>query len=227
MNIEGLGESLAEQLVTSGLVRDFGDLYSLSAPALEGLERMGKKSAAKLLAQIEASKSLEFWRVLYAVGIRHVGERGAQALADAYGGIDALLEAPVEALQVVPDVGPVVARAVKAFLDEPRNRALLARLRTAGVNMRAEQSHPSPAAGRFAGKTFVLTGTLSALSREKAQEAITAFGGRVSSAVSRKTTYVVAGSEPGSKLEKARALGVETLTEEAFLKLIMIDDGPE
>jgi DNA ligase (NAD+) len=227
MNIEGLGESLAEQLVASGLVRDFGDLYSLDASRLATLERMGKKSAAKLVAQIEATKTLEFWRVLYGIGIRHVGERGAQALADAFGGIDALLDAPLEALQVVPDVGPVVARAVRAFLDEPSNRALLKRLRTVGVNMRAGERRERAAAAPLAGKTFVITGALSSLSRDAAADAIARLGGRVSSSVSKKTTFVVVGAEPGSKLEKARALGVETLTEEAFLKLIMIDDGRE
>jgi DNA ligase (NAD+) len=221
MNIEGLGESLADQLVTSEMVEDFSDLYSLDAQKLAALERMGKRSAAKLLAQIENSKSLEFWHVLYAVGIRHVGERGAQALAAAFGTLDALQAASIESLQVVPDVGPVVAKAVRAFLDEPSNRALLERLRAAGVNMVSADGTVSTLVGPLAGKTFVLTGTLSTLTREAATDAVERLGGRVMSAVSRKTSYVVVGEDAGSKLEKARALGVETLNEREFLKLIM------
>jgi DNA ligase (NAD+) len=223
MNIEGLGESLADQLVASGLVRDFSDLYSVSANALEALERMGRKSASKLLGQIEASKSLEFWHVLYGIGIRHVGERGAQALASAYGSLDALLGATVESLQAIPDIGPVVARSVRAFLDEPSNRNLLERLHRAGVNMTAPRTE-RPSIGALAGKTFVITGTLSSLSREAATEAITRLGGRVASSVSRKTSYLVVGADAGSKLGKAEALGVETLDEERFLKLIMTEE---
>jgi DNA ligase (NAD+) len=221
MNIEGLGESLADQLVGSGLVKDYSDLYRLTAGQLEALERMGKKSAAKLLAQIEASKSLDFWRLLYGIGIRHVGERGAQALASACGSIDVLLGASADALQAVPDIGPVVAHSVRAFLDEPRNRELIERLRGAGLTMTAELRGPVLQEQPFGGKTFVLTGTLSAMSRDGAAEAIEKLGGKVTSTVSRKTSYLVVGADPGTKLEKAKALGVETLDEEAFLQLIM------
>jgi DNA ligase (NAD+) len=231
MNIEGLGESLVDQLVTTGMVADYVDLYRLDRDTLanltsvterEGRElkrRLGEKSADKLLAQIERSKSSEFWRVIYAVGIRHVGERGAQALARAFGSLDALLNASVEAIETVPDVGPVVARSVRSFLDEPRNRSLLERLRAAGVEMTSEATAPL-GAQRLAGQTFVLTGTLTSMSRDAAAAAIERLGGKVSGSVSRKTTYLVVGDEAGSKLDKARELGVRTLTEEAFRAII-------
>ena len=220
MNIEGLGESLVNQLVDRNLVRDFADLYALNAPTLAALDRMGKKSAANLVGELEASKSLEFWRVIYAIGIRHVGERGAQALAVAFGSLAALIAAPVEALETVPDVGPVVARSVRAFIDEPHNRALVNRLAEAGVTMIAAVTD-APGALPLAGRTFVLTGTLATLSREEARQAIEARGGKVAPAVSRKTSYVVAGADPGSKLEKARELGVPVLDEEGLRQLIM------
>ena len=224
MNIEGLGESLVNQLVDRGLVRDFADLYTLNAPTLAALERMGNKSAANLVGEIEQSRTRELWRVVYAIGIRHVGERGAQALAVAFGGMPALVDARPEALETVSDVGPVVARAVREFFDEPRNLALVARLVT-GPDAPLQPVAPAAGAGAaalpLAGRTFVLTGTLEGLSRDEAAAAIEARGGRVTSSVSRKTSYVVAGAEPGSKLEKARALGVPVLDEAAFKRLIM------
>jgi DNA ligase (NAD+) len=232
MNIEGLGESLVDQLVTTGMVRDFADLYRLELEPLanltsvslrEGKElkrRLGEKSAAKLLEQIERSKSNELWRVIFGVGIRHVGERGAQALARAFGSLAPLLAAAVEALETVPDVGPVVARSVRAFLDEPSNRSLLERLSAAGVRM--ESDAPSPLGAQpLAGQTFVVTGTLTSMSRDEATAAIERLGGKVASAVSRKTTYLVVGADAGSKLDKAHALGVKTLTEEAFRAIIL------
>jgi len=224
MNIEGLGESLVDQLVDKGLVTDFADLYRLNAPTLAALERMGKKSAANLVEEIERSRTRELWRVVYAIGIRHVGERGAQALAAAFGSLPALLEARPEALETVPDVGPVVAASVRRFFDEPRNRAMLDRLVTGpGAPLTPPAAAPAnPAAvGPLAGQVFVLTGTLASMTRDEATAAIEARGGRVSSAVSRKTTWVVAGAEAGSKLEKARGLGVAILDEEAFGRLIM------
>ncbi len=231
MNIEGLGESLVDQLVTTGMVHDFADLYRLELEPLAGLtsvsfrdgkelkRRLGEKSAAKLLEQIARSRTNDFWRVIFAIGIRHVGERGAQALARAFGSLDALLQASVEALETVPDVGPVVARSVRAFLDEPRNRTLLERLREAGVQMVAE-APPTHGAQPLAGSTFVLTGTLTTMSREEAAAAIERLGGKVSGSVSRKTTYLVVGEDAGSKLDKAQELGVKTLTEEAFRAII-------
>jgi DNA ligase (NAD+) len=221
MNIEGLGESLVDQLVTSGLVRDYADLYALTVEQLASLERMGKKSAANLVAEIDRSRPAEFWRVLHGIGIRHVGEGGARALAQAFGSIQALRRASVEALRVVPDVGDVVATSVRRFLDEPANAALIDRLLAAGVRMADAEAATSSATQPLAGATFVLTGTLESMSREAAAEKITALGGKVSSSVSRKTTWVVHGRDPGSTLDKARALGVRELDEAGLLALIM------
>ena len=220
MNIEGLGESLVDQLVDRGLVRDVSGLYTLDAPALESLERMGTRSAAKMLEQIERSKANVFWRVIYALGIRHVGERAAQLLASAYGTIDVLMSASVESLEAVPDIGPVVARSVRAFLDERRNAKLVDRLGAAGVQM-AAAADAAPGARALAGKVFVLTGTLPSLTREQATRAIEVLGGKVSTSVGKKTSYLVVGAEPGSKLDEARTLGVETLDEAALRKLII------
>jgi DNA ligase (NAD+) len=223
MNIEGLGESLVLQLVESGLVRDYADLYGLTAGQLEALERMGKKSAAKVLAQIDRSRGNEFWRLIYGLGIRHVGERAAQVLASAFGTIDRLYAAGVEELQQTPEIGPVLAESVRSWLDEPRNRELIDRLRAAGVRMEVppEQRVERPASGPLSGRTYVITGTLSSMSRDEASAAITRLGGKVAGSVSRKTTAVIVGAEAGSKAEKARALGVPMLDEAAFRELIM------
>jgi DNA ligase (NAD+) len=221
MNIEGLGESLVDQLVTTGLVRDVADLYHLAAPTLENLERMGKRSAAKLLEQIDRSRAAELWRLLHGLGIRHVGERGAQVLAAAFGSMDALETAPVGTLEQVREVGPVMAASVRAWLDEPSNAALIGRLRTAGVRM-ADARRVAPAGPQpLAGQTFVMTGTLESMSRDEASRRIEELGGKVTGSISRKTDYLVVGADAGSKLGKARELGVETLDEAAFLKLIM------
>jgi DNA ligase (NAD+) len=220
MNIEGLGEALVDQLAERGLVNDAADLYTLQLDQVAALERMGQKSARKLLDQIARSKDAEFWRVLFGLGIRHVGERVAQSLASAFGSMDALAAAPVEAMQAVRDIGPVAAAAVREYFDEPHNLALVGRLRSAGVQL--ESSAPATAGAQpLAGATFVLTGTLAAMTRDDAAAAIAARGGRVSGSVSKKTTYLVAGAEPGSKLAKARELGVTVLDEEAFSRLIM------
>lgn len=219
MNIDGLGESLVEQLASSGLVRDFSDLYRLRNGDVERLERMGPKSASNLLAEIEASKDRELWRVIFALGIRHVGERGAQSLATHFGSIEALMEADAGRIEGAPDIGPVVAASVRAYFDEPHNVDLVNRMREAGVRMPASRAaglEPS-----FAGLTVVLTGTLSKMSRDEAAAAITARGGRVSGSVSRRTSFLVAGTDPGSKLERARELGVPVLDEAAFLQRII------
>lgn len=222
MNIEGLGEALVDQLVELGLVADVADLYSLQADAVEALDRMGRKSAQKLVEQIARSRTAEFWRVLFGLGIRHVGERVAQALASAFGSVDGLRGAPVERMQSVRDIGPVAAESVRRYLDEPRNMAMIERLREAGVQLVAAAA--AATAGDdlpLGGKTFVLTGTLAAMTRDEAEQAIVDRGGRVSGSVSKKTSFVVAGSEPGSKLARAQALGVPVLDEEAFARLIM------
>ena len=225
MDIEGLGESLVDQLVGKGLVRDVADIYTLTADQLAALERMGKKSAANLVARIEKSRGARLWRLLHGLGIRHVGEGGARALAGAFGSVEALRAATVEALEAVPDVGPVVARSVRTFLDEPRNGALLDRLAELGMQPRTEPAAGAAAVASdaLAGQTFVLTGTLDAMSREAAAEAIKARGGKVTSSVSRKTTWIVVGRDPGSKRENARELGVAELDEAAFLAHIMDD----
>ena len=224
MNIEGLGEAVVDQLVTAGLVRDYADLYALTAGPVAELERMGPKSAANLVAEIDRSRQAELWRLLHAIGIRHVGEGGARALAAALRSMAAIRQAPVEMLEAVPDVGAVVARSIRTFFDEPRNGAVIDRLARAGVRMEDEGPAGAQALGSLAGQTFVLTGSLPTMSREEATEAITRLGGKVSSSVSKKTTYVVVGDEPGSKLDKARALGIRELDEARLRALIMDPD---
>jgi DNA ligase (NAD+) len=221
MDIEGMGESLVDQLVSKGVVRDVADIYHLTFEELAALERMGKKSASNLIAQIERSKSADLARVIYALGIRHVGEKAAATLARRFRTMAQVLEAPIEQLQATPDIGPVVAASVRAFAEEPRNRELLERLGNAGVNMTSRAPALTDQGGPLAGKTFVLTGTLASLSREAATDALDKLGAKVAGSVSKKTSYVVAGPDAGSKLEKARQLGIETMDEEAFLALIM------
>jgi DNA ligase (NAD+) len=222
MDIEGLGESLVDQLVTTGLVGDYADVYALTVDRVAALDRMGKKSAANLMAQIDASRSRELARLLHAIGIRHVGEGGARALARAFRSMAALQAASVEALQIVPDIGPIVAKAVRTFLDEPTNAALIDRLAAAGVRMEDEPG-PEPSIGEtpLAGQTFVITGTLDTMSRDDAEQAIVRLGGKVSGSISRKTSGLIVGRDAGSKLEKARSLGIRELDEAAFLALIM------
>ena len=222
LNIEGLGESLVDQLVTRDLVRDYADVYALTVDAVAALDRMGKKSAANLIAEIDRSRGAELWRILHGLGIRHVGEGGARALANAFYSMTAVRAATVDQLQSVPDVGPVVAQAVRGFLDEPRNVALLDRLAAAGVRMEDDVPADRPAGVLpWAGQTFVITGTLAGMSREAAAEAIEAMGGKVGSSVSKKTSALIVGTDAGTKLDKARSLGVKELDEAQFLALIM------
>ena len=222
MNIEGLGESLVNQLVGRRFVRDTADLYHLSTETLEGLDRMGARSAANLVAEIEGSKRRDFSHVLFGLGVRHVGEGAAELLARRFGGLHGLLEATMEEIESVVGVGPIVAESVRSFLDEPANRALLDRLEQAGVRMDAERVGPVAVVEQsLAGQTFVITGTLASISRAEAKRAIEARGGKVTAAVSKKTSCVVVGADAGSKLDKARSLGVETIDERAFRKLIM------
>lgn len=221
MNIEGLGESLVNQLIDAGLVRSFSDLYRLTTDQLAALERMGKKSAANVVAEIEKSKKAGVGRLLHALGIRHVGEGAARALARAFGSVAALRAASAEQIQSVDEVGPVVARSVRVFLDEPANAGMLDDMAAQGVVMVDAHADADAAPGPWSGLTFVITGTLSGRTRDDAMAAIERFGGKVAGSVSKKTRYVVAGAEAGSKLEKARALGIEVLDESQFEALIM------
>jgi DNA ligase (NAD+) len=235
MNIEGLGASLVDQLLEQDLVHDFSDLYHLSAATLENLvvapkeprsERAVPRKLGKVgrnvFEQLERSKSNDVARLIYALGIRHVGEKAATTLARYLRDMDAVMNASIETLQQTPEIGPVVAASIRAFSEEPRNRELVRRLTDAGVRMTTGLPEPAKeTAGPLAGKTVVLTGTLASMTREDATAALEQLGARVSGSVSRKTSYVVAGDEAGRKLEKARQLGVEVLGEAEFLKLIM------
>ena len=221
MDIEGLGEALVDQLVSSGLVHDAADLYALTVPQLEALERMGKKSAVNLVQRIDRSRQNDVWRLIYGLGIRHVGERAAQVLAGQFGSLEVISAQSPGALQQVPEIGPVVAASVCEWFSDEANRRLLARLVAAGVNTTGPVSAGAVVTGPLSGQTFVLTGTLEAMSRDEAAAAIEAQGGRVTGSVSKKTSYVVVGAEPGSKADKARQLGVPVLEESAFLTLIM------
>lgn len=235
MNIDGLGEALIAQLIAQQLVRDYADLYSLTAGQLAALtsasvrtdgreiaRRFGEKNAAKVVEQIDRSRSNQLWRLLFGLGIRHIGERAAQVLATRFGSIDRLRAATLDELQATNEIGPVLARSVRGWLDEPRNLELVDRLRDAGVRMevpladRRAQDAPRPLDGR----TYVLTGTLSAMTREDASAALERLGAKVAGSVSKKTTAVIVGAEAGSKAEKAAQLGVPALDEAAFLELI-------
>ena len=222
MNIEGLGESLIAQIIGAGLVKDYADVYALTAEKLVQLERMGEKSAAKVILQIDKSRTNELWRLIYGLGIRHVGERASQVLARAFGSMDALCAATIEHLQDTPEIGPVLAASVRSWLDEPRNRQLVDRLRAAGLNMEVPLEERALAAvpGRLKGRTYVITGTLSAMTREAATAALERLGAKVAGSVSKKTTGVIVGADAGSKAEKARTLGIPMLDEAALLELL-------
>ena len=217
LDIEGLGDKLVEQLVDAGLVKSPADLFTLEEARLAALDRMGEKSARKLLAAIEHAKRTTLARFLNALGIRDVGESTAAALASHFGGLDALRAADVAQIQEVPDAGPVVATSVVAYFRDRANAAVLDRLLASGIHW---PRPPAVARGPLAGKVFVLTGTLEGCTREDATERITARGGKVSGSASKKTDYVVAGRDPGSKLDKARSLGITILDEAAFERLL-------
>jgi DNA ligase (NAD+) len=219
LDIEGLGDKVVEQLIERELVRTPADLYGLRLEQLMQLERLGEKSASNLLAAIDRSRRTSLPRLLYGLGIREVGEATALALARHFGTLDALLRASAAEIERVPDVGPVVAAHVAAFFAVADHRSTLAALQERGVSWPAEQA-PSAAAQPLAGRTFVITGTLSAMTREEAEEALLARGARVAGSVSRKTSYLVAGSDAGSKLARARELGVTVLDEEQLRSLL-------
>jgi DNA ligase (NAD+) len=219
MRIEGLGESLVHQLVESGKVRDAGNLYSLTLDDVASLERMAEKSASNLLAQIEASKQRDLSNLIYALGMRHVGDRTATTLARQFGSLEALSQATVEELDNVPEIGLTVAESVHDWFEDEGNLELCKRLEAAGVRTKIEKTS-EPIDETLAGKLFVLTGTLAAYTRDEARAAIESRGGRVTSSVSKKTDYVVAGEEAGSKLDKAKELGVKVIDEAAFKEIV-------
>jgi DNA ligase (NAD+) len=220
MKIDGLGDRLVDQLVEKNVVHDVGDLYRLDKQSLQDLERMGPKSAENLVKEIDASRSLEFWRLLFGIGIRHVGERTAQILARHFGSINRLENASREELEQVHEIGPKLAESIYQFLRQPENRALIERLRNEGLPMKSDTVEEPQRAQVFAGKTFVLTGTLDTMTREEAASLIAERGGRVSSSVSKKTHFVLAGRDAGSKLQKARDLGVRILDEREFAAML-------
>jgi DNA ligase (NAD+) len=221
MDIEGLGDKLVDQLVDAGIVRTLPELYKLGVLKLAALDRMADKSAQNLVDALDKSKHTTLARFLFALGIRHVGETTAKDLARHFGALDRIMDASVEQLLAVKDVGPIVAQSIHTFFDQPHNREVVEQLRAAGVQWEEHEGAAADAAPKpLAGKTFVLTGTLPTLTRDEAKERIEAAGGKVAGSVSKKTHHVVAGAEAGSKLDKARELGIEILDEAGLLALL-------
>jgi DNA ligase (NAD+) len=218
MNIDGLGEKIVDQLVEKKIIRDVADLYELDLKTLAGLERREEKSAQNLLDEIAASKKNSLARLIYALGIRFVGERTAQLLAEHFGSLDAIAKASLDELTEVTEIGPKVAASIVEFFSERANQELPRKLKSAGLNLKEERKAPKDT--RLAGKSFVFTGALSRHSREEAGALVAEHGGKVVSAVSKNTDYVVVGADPGSKYDKARTLGVKILDEDAFEKLV-------
>ncbi len=219
VEIEGLGDKLVEQLVDSGLIKTLPDLYKLGFTALAGLDRMAEKSANNIVAALEKSKQTTLPRFLFGLGIRHVGEATAKELARHFGQLDRIMDASVEALSEVNDVGPVVAQSIHTFFEQPHNREVVEQLRACGLTW--QEGEPAARAPQpLAGKTFVLTGTFPTLSRDQAKDLLEAAGAKVAGSVSKKTDYVVAGAEAGSKLDKAQTLGVAVIDEAAMLALL-------
>ena len=217
MNIDGLGDALVNQLTDRGLVKNVADIYKITKDDLLKLERVGDKSAQNVLNEIDRSKKLPLERVIYGLGIRFVGERTAEFLAEHFGSLDALMNATEEELQEVNEVGPRVSESILEFFQEPRNRELVEQLRKAGLTFAGKKKERGT---KLAGKTFVLTGTLAHYTRDEAKKMIEDAGGRVSGSVSKKTDYVVAGEDAGSKLDKAKELGVKVVDEKAMKELL-------
>jgi DNA ligase (NAD+) len=220
MDIEGGGEVMAAQLVKNQLVRDVADLYSLRLEQLVALERVGEKSAGNFLAAVAASRKRDLWRLLFGLGILHVGAGGAKSLGRHFATLDEILAATPEELTAADDIGGVIAQSLVDWRAVARNQNLITRLHAAGLNFTSQLYQPRAAAGPLMGKTFVLTGTLPSLSREAATEKIEGRGGRVSGSVSKKTDYVVAGADAGSKLDKAEKIGVRIISEDELLDLL-------
>ena len=220
MDIEGMGEVLVNQLVDKNLVHDVADIYSLTTEQLTDLDRMGEKSATNVVTAIAASKERELWRLIHGLGILHVGEGGARKLADHFHDLEALANTDIENLQETEDVGPVMAQSVHDFFHNPRNQAVIQKLRKAGIKMKEKATQKATSTGPFASKTVVVTGTLAKLSRDEAREALRKAGATVTDSVSKKTDFLIVGEDAGSKLDKARSLGVKTLTEQEFVKML-------
>jgi len=217
MNIDGLGDALVTQVTDRKLVKDVADIYKLTKENLLSLDRMGDKSAQNVLDEIESSKKLPLERVIYGLGIRFVGERTAQFLAEHFGSMDALMKASEEELEEVNEVGPRIAQSIVEFFQEPKNRALVRQLQDLGLRLTGIKKQRGTT---LAGKTFVLTGTLAHFTRDEAKKLIEDAGGRVSGSVSKKTDYVVAGDDAGSKLDKAKELGVKVIGEKEMQELL-------
>ena len=222
MDIDGVGPAVLEQMVNAGLVHNAADLYSLTVQDIAQLDRMGDKSARNAVHAIEESRSRDLSKLLCALGIRQIGAKAAQVLARHFGSFDALAAATEEELTAIDDVGGITAKCLRQWLESPQSQDLISRLKAAGVNM---ECHDMPTADTLTGKTFVLTGTLSSLGRKEAEEAIVRLGGKASGSVSKKTSYVVAGEEAGSKLRKAQELGIPVLSEAEFLAMIGLESS--
>src|SRR3954464_8155754 len=218
MDIEGLGEAVIAQLVQQKLLADIGDIYALKAEKLIELERMGEKSVENLLEAVERSKTRPLWRLLFGLGVLHVGVSASRALADHFPNLDAIGQSSVEELQKIPDVGEVVGRSIHEFFREPHNLTVIEKLRKAGLRFDAEPKVEGAAPG-FKNTTWVITGTLSQ-SRDEIAELIRARGGKVSGSVSKKTSFLLAGDDAGSKLDKAKKLGVRVLAEPDFREML-------
>ena len=214
MNIDGLGENIIGVLLDKKMIANIADIYDLEFEDIASLKKNGKKFAQNLIDSINASKANDLYRLITALGIRHVGVKAAKILAKRYENMDNLAEATVESLSMVEEIGPIVANSIREFFEQEQTKDLLKRLKDAGVNMERQKSEDEDE--RFAGKTFVLTGTLEKYSREEASNIIEKFGGKTSSSVSKKTSYLLAGEDAGSKLTKAQNLGVQIITEAEF-----------
>jgi DNA ligase (NAD+) len=222
LDIEGLGERLVDQLVDAGVIKTLPDLYRLGLTSLSALDRMAEKSAQNVLLALEKSKQTTLPRFLYGLGIRQIGESTARDLAKYFGSLDAIMDATEEQLLQVNDVGPIVAHSLRTFFDQPHNREVMEQLRAVGITW--AEGEPAERMPRpLLGKTFVLTGTFPTLSRDEAKDKLEAAGGRVSGSVSKKTSYVVAGADAGSKLDKAKELGLEVINEAQMLALLQPD----
>ncbi|MCM8825804.1 MAG: helix-hairpin-helix domain-containing protein, partial [Candidatus Omnitrophica bacterium] len=218
MNIQGLGERIVDVIVDTGLVRDYADLYSLKSEQIERIERMGEISSRKLVENIQLSKNAPFQNLIYALGIRRIGERASEILAENFASIDELRKADEEQIASIPEIGFEAARSIKEFFDNPGNNEVIEKLRKAGVSMARTQ--PIKKHGKLSGMRFVITGTMKNYTREEMKTELKKHGARVVESISRETDYLIVGENPGSKLEKAKNLGIKIITEEEAIKML-------